>query len=530
MGSLKVTLKRKLYLIISGTIFVIAFLFLVLIISDFILTRSERIEIAESRYGNLLVPRRFHSQVTFPITIRADCSNWGNIKIFHIFKNNRKLEKEISLTGETKLQKGSQFLVNVSIRLTNLKAIHYPLTIEVIRKGLIISFKTTFTRQIKIIEARKAGMASLKKILSQKIPFSISYFDNLARGNLDSDDKDEFVAGTNDLLVVAFDDNGKILWAFNRASFANQADLEIGDVSGNDDNEVICGDYGSIVSQEYQGNGMLYCLDNKGNELWRYNINAPVHGLSLADIDRDGKKEIFVGDCGCYITCLKGNGKLIYKVNLYGWYREVGRHSSIDFLQSGDLNFDGKIDLIWSAWHGGITNFKDLPDNSVDITLVTNLLPVARTLTKNNVIWELPFKRTRFFDVQDMKLAQLDRDKKRELVVIASGNVSAFDDNGDNLWTHVITSLKYKPGDQKFVLAHHLAVKDISKRYPGDEIVVTGDKGMQILNADGELISLSNIVSKVAVIDNQNRIVTLRLVSGLKGEQSWNFEAYKLEE
>ncbi len=224
----------------------------------------------------------------------------------------------------------------------------------------------------------------------------------------------------------------------------------------------------------------------------------------VADIDDDGTPEVIIGDLiGSKVSVFDINQNLIWSVNTDGGIRAE--------VVVRDIDFDGDVELIVGdesgklhAWHHDgsvVTNFPitvssarllaspaiaDINDDAeLDIVQVSTDGSMYVYDVQGTLLWKAVLDSAADgFGAQERTgkavIEDLDGDGSLEVVVpSASGSVSAFDSEGELIWTF---------GADDSVTSTPI-VANFDPDQPGYEVIFgSGDSYMYVLNQDGELI------------------------------------------
>ena len=147
--------------------------------------------------------------------------------------------------------------------------------------------------------------------------------------------------GSPELYCASFEDNilfainavsGNIIWQFrlmNKIDIYSGSSIAVGDIDGDDLEEILIGD----------DQGIVYCLDSSGEPLWMHNTEMKTHSaISLGDVDGDGDVEVLISSGDHFLYCLnyRGTIKWRYKADLRLIYA----------VTIVDIDNDGKTDIL----------------------------------------------------------------------------------------------------------------------------------------------------------------------------------------
>lgn len=205
-------------------------------------------------------------------------------------------------------------------------------------------------------------------------------------GDLNGDSKPDVVVGYSEPAILAIGSGGEVLWRFETKNWVWH--VAIGDINGDGKNDV--------AGYEAQQPSFLYAIDNRGEELWSYQLPITGSGNEFSDhvkignVLGDGKNEVIVGadasstlyifdsqgsvqrtyNTPSLITSLElsdftGN-RVLHMVVSYGRRCPPCGIQVVDGLGNliwnyatpvrlgdaavGDINGDGKVDVVVTEW------------------------------------------------------------------------------------------------------------------------------------------------------------------------------------
>ncbi len=142
--------------------------------------------------------------------------------------------------------------------------------------------------------------------------------------DIDGDGKKEIIFGTKKGQIFCIDEESKKKWEFSlkekldetESFFYDSERIEsvpatptIKDVNDDGELEIV---FGTEL-------GMLYCLSNKGELLWKYKAKGAIRGRVLVeDLDGDGSAEVAFGTTSGLFLVLDGNGKERHRFEVEG--------------------------------------------------------------------------------------------------------------------------------------------------------------------------------------------------------------------
>jgi hypothetical protein len=169
------------------------------------------------------------------------------------------------------------------------------------------------------------------------IPVRESYANVLDRErivleDIDGDKAKEIIVASLDNKVYAIKGDGTILWSYNYGTHITS--IAVGDITGDGKNEIIVGG-GDPSAPPGKGGGPLTLLDSKGNRIWALNQEAYIKDLALGDLNGDGKEEIIM--ISSLLMVFDSNATLLWS------FKDGGCPA---FVKVADVNGDGQKEVI----------------------------------------------------------------------------------------------------------------------------------------------------------------------------------------
>ena len=103
--------------------------------------------------------------------------------------------------------------------------------------------------------------------------------------------------------LYAFSNNCKLLWVFS----PDDSNTNLNGVVGNENMVVVSTDGGTV-----------YAVNASGRVIWKYYDGKKITGLSMGDVNFDGKPEVLIGGWSHNLTLLSNSGSVIFKKDLGG--------------------------------------------------------------------------------------------------------------------------------------------------------------------------------------------------------------------
>jgi outer membrane protein assembly factor BamB len=281
-------------------------------------------------------------------------------------------------------------------------------------------------------------------------------FGNACAADIDADGWLEIVFSTyfNDKHIYALNaENGTLLWKYDIGGCSDAAPV-IYDVDGDGKLDVIL--HSSCVPY-------MFCFNGEDGSLkWKIHTRATDSPPSVADIDNDGKAEIFGGDFGGFVFCLNGfDGSMI-------WETLVDSNFVVQTEPVlSDLDGDANLDLCIATY------------NLIDTNFNSKCFIAAYKTNDGSLLWKS--KENTFSIYHGPTIADVDADSKPEVIISDySGTLYCLNgEDGSTAW-----KFKFPQGTYSGTPTT-IADLDNNGNY---EIIYFCDDRLGVLSGDGKLL------------------------------------------
>lgn len=248
--------------------------------------------------------------------------------------------------------------------------------------------------------------------------------------DVDGDEIDDVVACDDNSIsrIYVIDGDGNDLHGWPVTPTSHVVDLAVGQLDGEDGVDV--------AAIGLSAGGMLYVYDSSGNPLW---VNPDVSGttVEIGDVDGDGDNEVVApyyapgpvfgfggGDpppSGDWVGAFDGDdgGEPIYS-----FFTSAGKH--ITDIELGDLDGDPGVEIAAITEDNGNTLYAIDIDNDTE-----------------QEMWTYDMSWPNTFSGESLAIGDVDRDYKNEVVAASSESphwlyaFDGMDDDGDGIGDHV---------------------------------------------------------------------------------------------
>jgi outer membrane protein assembly factor BamB len=168
--------------------------------------------------------------------------------------------------------------------------------------------------------------------------------------DVDHDGDDDIIFGTetgfrtNKGLVVAMDENKKVLWK-KKAGASVSCSPALADLDGDGKSECL------VLNNK----GLLLCLDaSTGETKWDFKLPGEIDWAhttpAVGDVNNDGTPDVVVADKKGNVVCLNCKGQTIWTEN--------GGHGNVWSPAIGDLDGDGMLEILIAGTKRPLTCYK----------------------------------------------------------------------------------------------------------------------------------------------------------------------------
>lgn len=267
--------------------------------------------------------------------------------------------------------------------------------------------------------------------------------------DINGDGTFEIIFGTKDGKVTVIDTDAQELWSYSvhedvgaiEEMFLDEETINsvdatpaLADLTGDGLINIV---FGSEL-------GVLYCLDEKGRELWKYRTQGGIRGSPLiADVNDDGYLEVVFGTTDNFLYLLDRHGKLIEQ------FEQDSPVESTPGFFNGQIIFgtsDGSVISIsadghinWTHRTGGKVTaapaFGRLTSSPVDFVIIGSTDNNLYCLdVDGELVWTYEtggaiYSQATIYDIND--------DGKQEIIIgSCDNNVHTISCDGERIWTY----------------------------------------------------------------------------------------------
>jgi hypothetical protein len=330
--------------------------------------------------------------------------------------------------------------------------------------------------------------------------------------DIDLDDEQEILIGTDGGTLHALENNGSLIWAAELGGVVSDIAVAQSDTGfqrmivavHNDSN--ISND--GVVALE----GFLELLDPDGNRLWSKSLPSTITAMAVGDINRSGPPEIIIGTSDGLIIAFSLTGDEFWRSTINASVDTLTLSSNgrgIDILASTGANNIDRFDNKGTGFVRTAEYLEDIVD-IYDLTRDPELVPVLVVAIEDgtlrgisprgNQLWQVDLPGSPIVTIPADNSVIIGTDEDQLLRIEIDGEVAWRQSNSGS-----VTSLYW--GDLDGNIQADIAVGNKE----GDVLLITGD-GQKIwdqLNLDSEVVEVSAIRRRpnlqadlVAVTDN----------------------------
>ncbi|MDR7522304.1 MAG: PQQ-binding-like beta-propeller repeat protein [Armatimonadota bacterium] len=132
---------------------------------------------------------------------------------------------------------------------------------------------------------------------------------------------------------------GRARWSYVMGGSADMNAAAVVDLDRDGRREIIIGNH---------GNGAIHAIDGEGRQRWVYNTGGSIYGVTVDDADGDGVLEIYAADWAGAVHALTPQGRLRWT------YRTPGPVTSYNGLAVADLDRDGTKEIVFGVQNGWV--------------------------------------------------------------------------------------------------------------------------------------------------------------------------------
>jgi WD40 repeat protein len=341
--------------------------------------------------------------------------------------------------------------------------------------------------------------------------------------DLEENGKYQILFNTSEGKLVSVDDEAKINWTYNTDQKNNHLDLQfantlvsqsksspnIEDINFDGEKEIIFG------TEE----GMIFCLNKKGELLWKFDAKSAIKGSpTFVDLVGDKKKEVVFGTIGGKIFILTSEGKEIHSFKIPAGIENspliVGSKIILSMINGEVGAYDLKGNKFWSYKTNGkiIADMELIKIHSKPHLLIGSEDHTLYCLTMDGELkWSY---KTNGPLISKVAVGDVNKDGKDEIVFGSCDNtIYCLTLDGEKLWSY----------ETDFWVGSTPLLKDITNNGRVEIIVGSYDHNLYVL--DGEGTHMLNYIPGLSGLTHQNEGYSGLSYSKTKiGKELWKFE------
>ncbi len=260
--------------------------------------------------------------------------------------------------------------------------------------------------------------------------------------DINSDNFTEILVGTDNRELIAFkpdlsnkteestivSDGPNVLWHYQLDN--RPLTLCVGDIDGDEHQEILVG------SEDKH----IYLIDEHGKLIWRYHHRARIFSLHVKDIDKDGTKEILIGSDDNKIHACRFNLSNTSKSCKYLEKAIRQAHSYAKKHYKGDL---GLLTPAERELLADILNIRDVSPKNITFKGAKRKLSAKQYLLALQALLQLEqnkvqlrwTKRTSGY-IRSLAFGDISGDSRQEIIIVGTsdGLLEAFTYAGNSLW------------------------------------------------------------------------------------------------